>query len=152
MTAPVLPNTDLVAMAWLASLPGFSAAMVGTTLPKPVNGIYSWAATGFVLASTVGGSPHHEYALRRPVVQVEGWWVQPGSNKPAWGQANGLCESIVAATYNEQLVRAPLAMRTGVAGARVIRANALTEPRRKPGDQGDAAVYWFDLALDWTTR
>ena len=64
MSAPVLrANTDLVAQAWLAGVPGLDGAMVASTLPSDVTG---WAVSGFVQVTTVGGSPDAYVPMREP--------------------------------------------------------------------------------------
>src|SRR5207248_7092389 len=55
----LLPDSELVASGWLAAIPGWSSAMVGTTLPRlgPNGPLPDWATTGFVTVVVVGGTP-----------------------------------------------------------------------------------------------
>ena len=90
--------------------------------------------------------------VRRPVCQVECWATTPGSSRPPWGKAAQLAEQIRLATYDRhQFGRALSISYNGVAfaGARVLGAMMLTEPRRVWGDVADYAGTVFDLQLDW---
>lgn len=141
---------DLVAVAWIASIPGLVADGVATSLPSDET---TWAANGFVVVPThVGGTPHSTIPLRRPVLQVECWGTVPGSDKLPWGIPNQLAEQIRAGTYDRTAFSRPLAITAGTVAypaARVLSAKMLTEPRRIWSDQGDYAGYVFDLALQF---
>ena len=149
MTLPT-PTTDLVSVAWVASIPGLTADGVGNVLP-PDDSL--WAHAGYVLVpATVGGSPWSTGPVRRPVCQVECWATTPGSSRPPWGKAAQLAEQIRLATYDRHNFGRPLPIsNNGVAyaGARVLGAMMLTEPRRVWGDVADYAGYVLDLQLDW---
>jgi hypothetical protein len=154
MTTPVAQlhcTTDLVAVAWLRTLPGLVADGVATQLPSDET---TWAANGFVVVPMqVGGTPHSSMPLRRPVVQVECWGTVPGSDKLPWGIANQLAEQIRMGTYDRTTFGRLLTISAnGVTypTARVLSAKMLTEPRRAWHDAGDYAGFIFDLALQWT--
>jgi hypothetical protein len=154
----VNPTSDLVGVAWLRGISGLSAAVVSTTLPRDNT---TWAATGFVTASAIGGSQDLYLPIRRPVYSVDCWAVNPNSGRPPWGQANGLAEFIRA-----HIEAGPRVSNFGRAltfsgdvvykGANVIDAIMRTEPRRGPvggifpaGDEASYARYMFDLELVW---
>lgn len=133
--------------AWLGSIPGLPNA--AADLPSDQA---SWAADGFVTFLAIGGRPHTDQAIRRPVFQVDTWAVSPTSGKPPWGKANQLAELIVAATY------APSAPAWGIRGvdpgssyqqARVMAAEVVSEPRRMRFDEGTYARFSLDLQLTW---
>lgn len=152
---PLLPNDELVATAWIASVPGFTPAMVGTQLPPDVNAdgsVASWIATGYVTVSVVGGSPDPMLPINRPVLQVDCWATVPGSNKPPWNKAAALASAIRYATWDRTRIPRPLV--ATVAGVQyplavVQSAYIVTAPRRLYDDQGDYARYQADVALSW---
>lgn len=141
------PVTDLVVQAWLASLPGLDAGMVGAVLPQDTSG---WAQTGFVQATTVGGTPDQDTGLRPAHVQIDCWAVKPGSSKPPWFRANQLAELIVAACVDGTGQQATLTLGPSYDPARVLTVRPLGEPRRAPGDDGGFARYLFDIAVTWS--
>lgn len=142
--------TDLVAVAWIRSIPGLVADGVATQLPTDET---TWAQNGFVVVPTsVGGTPHTTAPLRRPVCQVECWGTVPGSDKLPWGIPNQLAEQIRAGTYDRRNYGRLLEIAAGPVTyppARVISARMLTEPRRIWSDVGDYAGFQFDLAFQW---
>jgi hypothetical protein len=151
VTTPTLhAANDLVAVAWLASLPYLTADGVATQLPSDES---SWAANGFVVVPvSVGGSPHDTIPIRRPVVQCECWGTVPGSDKLPWGIPNQLAEQIRRGTYDRQNFGRPLTISAGPVAypsARVLSAKMMTEPHRVWSDAGDYAGYLFDLMLQW---
>lgn len=150
MTVLQHATTDLVAVAWLASLPGFSAAMVGSILPRPdADGIVPWAQTGFVQATIVGGSPDLYVPLASPVIQVDCWATQSNSDLPPYAKAASLAESIRWACLDEANFQGAISVRSGYAQARVKSAYLLTEPRRVYGDEADFGRFLLNLTLNW---
>lgn len=151
MTAPVLyATTELVAQAWIASIPGFPAG-VGQQLPSDDS---TWSQQGYVTVAVVGGSPDVDVPVKKPVIQVDCWATNPGSNKPPWGQANNLAEQIRAACYDVTAFGREL--RPQINGviyptAKALAAYVLTEPRRIYDDAGDYARFQFDLQIHWVT-
>ena len=145
-------ETDLVAVFWLRSIIGLAADVVATQLPSDET---KWAANGAVtVPMVVGGTPHSNMALRRPVVQVEAWGTVPGSDKLPWGIPSQLCEQIRAGTYDRVNFGRILWVTAGPVSyppVRVKSAKMLTEPRRVWSDTGDFAGKQFDLALQWTS-
>jgi hypothetical protein len=143
--------TDLVAVAWIRSIPGLTADGVATQLPDDEE---SWAENGFIVVpATVGGTPHDSIPLRRPVCQVEAWGTVPGSTRLPWGIPNQLIEQVRAGTYDRRHFGRPLAITAGgvtYPTATVKGATALTEPRRIWSDIGDYAGFAMDVRLDWT--
>jgi hypothetical protein len=150
MTLTLHTPNDLVAVAWIATIPGLTADGVATQLPSDET---TWAAHGFVVVPlSVGGSPHSYVPVRQPVMQVECWATVPDSDKLPWWKANQLAEQIRFATYDRVTFGRALSISAGTVaypGAAVKSAQMMTEPRRIWSDQGDYAGYTFDLRLNW---
>lgn len=150
MAQLLLPTAELVAQAWISSIPDM-AAQVGEQLPADNT---TWAATGFVAVAVVGGSPDIDVAIKKPVLQVDCWAAVPGSNKPPWQIAAILAEQIRAACYDRSLAHFGRPLPISVGGTVYPSANCLsvyvlTEPHRIYGDLADNAGYSFDIALAW---
>lgn len=150
MTITLHTPNDMVAVEWIATIPGLTADGVATQLPSDET---TWAAHGFVVVPvTVGGTPHMYAPIRRVVVQVECWATVPGSDRLPWWKANQLAEQIRAGTYDRYTFGRALAIQAGgvtYPGASAKSVQMLTEPRRIWSDVGDYAGYTFDLRLDW---
>jgi len=146
MPQPYQPNVELLMVAWLRSLPGIPPDGVATSLPGDPA---AWAALGFVQVTSVGGSPAVHTPLRNPVVQLDCWANNPNSQKPPWGKASALMETIVAACYanNQQRV---LTMPEGFSNARLLAVYPLIEPRRVLGDEASFARLSVDLSVTWS--
>lgn len=141
------PNSELVAQAWLATIPGIASGMVSTNLPRDNS---TWAASGFVqVVGIVGGTPDPNGGRRNPVASLDLWANTGGSVLPPWGKASRLGELIMAACFDEGAGHVPLNLGTKYAPARVMSATALTEPRRIPGDKSGYARYQMDVQLSW---
>lgn len=144
MSAVLRATTELVAVAWLSDL--FDIPMVATTLPKDQA---SWSTNGFVIVSTVGGSPDPYMPVRNPVVQIDCWAVNPTKANPPWGKANNLAETVQAAFYDTAATPRDLVLPTGFPGARVLSAWTLTEARRVTDDQASYARYSMTAQFTW---
>ena len=138
-------NSELVAAGFIQSVLGQSGG-VGAKLPGDLK---SWASTGFVQISVVGGSPNVYAPLRRPVIDVRAKWVAPASKQPPWYQANDLAERILAGCYAAYQSPVEAIMPSGFESAFVQSAYALTEARRMGGDDSNIATFQFDLQLNW---
>jgi len=154
---PLYPTDELVAVAWLATVPGLSLAMVGTALPPDVDPDGSpaaWLRTGYVTVSVAGGNPDPLLPVQRPVMQVDCWAVVPGSNKPPWNMAAAIAQTIVRATWDRYRIPRPLPISVGgvtYPTAVVQGAYVATTFRRLYDDQADYARLQGDLALSWMT-
>lgn len=150
MTTLQHATVDLVVTAWLATIPGITAAMVGTTLPQPAaDGTVSWASSGFVQTTTVGGSPGIHVPLSSPVLQIDCWATQSNSDLPPRAKANALAMAVWWACELNTGTEQVLTLRSGYAGARVMSAYLLGEPRPIFGDPSDYARYTANLAMNW---
>lgn len=160
-TLPLLATSELVAIAWIGSIPALAALggtqLVATTLPAdvtPGGKPAPWVKTGFVTVSVVGGSPDIYLPVKKPVIQVDTWATDPGSNKPPWWMANVLAETIRYATLQRAGINRSLSLganRVSYPGAVVTSAYFLTEFRRMYSDAADYAQYSADLQLCWQT-
>ena len=149
MSLPNRPNTDLVTLAWLASIPGLSSDMCATTLPDPS----AWSEDGFAVVTGGVGGAMLDVPAQAPVVQIDCYAVDTGSNKPPWGIANRLAEHIRAETFQRDRAVRDLEISAGPVTyppARVAGVRLVTEPRRMYGDPADWAHVQFDLQLLWT--
>ena len=156
-TTPALLNSELVAVAWIGSIDGLTTQMVATQLPAPTtpDGQNApWIRTGFVTVAVVGGRVGALLPVNAPVMQVDCYAAQPGSNKPPWFKANQLAMTIQRATWDRARISRLLTITAGgvtYPDGTVQTAYVATPPRRIYGDAGDYARYQMDLALQWIT-
>lgn len=144
----LLPNNELVAVAWLKSKVAALGSAVATELPADVG---SWSDTGFTVVSTTGGSPNIYLPVREPVLTLDFYAVSVNSGRPPWNRASQLGEATYAALVDHGSIPAVLAMPTNYAPARVLTAMARTEPRRIRGDDASYARFSMDMEIWWTT-
>lgn len=146
MTVTLYPNTDLVAVEWLRGVANVDSSSVGTSLPTDNS---SWAASGFLEVSTVGGTPNRDLPLAQPVVRIDAWASNASSKRPPWGKANNLIEAVRAATYDEATIQRALDLPQGYPTTRVLSAYLVSEPRRIEDDPSAYARYTADMQLYW---
>ncbi len=150
----VRPNSELVAVQWVLSLPGFPANKCATTLPDVATWQGVGAGDGFVTLRVVGGSPDPYSPIRYPVLQLDGWAANPNSQgQPLWGKAFDLLEIVKAATECDSPDRAKVLNLPGqYDDAEVRDTSALTEARRFPiPDPTGWARTTMDMAMVWTS-
>lgn len=154
---PLVPSDDLVAAAWIATIPHFTTAMTGTRLPPDIDESgqpAAWLATGFVTVAVAGGTPHSLLPVHRPVMDVRCYAAVPGSNLPPWEAAKALGQAITKATWdrvtiNRQII--PASEGVTYPAAFVQGAYMATHFRPVYDDAADYAVVQGDLALEWVT-
>lgn len=149
-------NSELVAVAWLASLAEIANnGQVATTLPEDRK---SWVDSRFlVVGPAVGGDPEVYVPHRRPIFQLESFAVRYGqptaseetSMKPDWAAANDLLEIVVDAAYFNENLGEPLTLRTGYRQARVTGVVPMTEPRKMSETASGEANYQMDIMIQW---
>ncbi|HEX8106106.1 MAG TPA: hypothetical protein VF516_00195 [Kofleriaceae bacterium] len=156
MTTPLLPrlaNNELVALAWIRDIVSVYNVALGTTLqgPDPDTQVLSWGDTGFVTASTVGGTPNGTVPLREPVMEILCHATNPGKSRPPWGRANAIAETIIEAarSINWGDTQRPVTLPTGYPAVRVGDGSALTEPERRRSDEANYAIFGFTLSVSW---
>lgn len=140
------PSTELVAAAWLRSLPDITDAMVASTLPKDHT---TWEATGFLTVTPAGGTPHPDVPVRAPLVQVDAYATRVGSQRPPHGEAAALLEVVIASCWDEGDKATDLTIKTGYHRARVLGVSCAREPQRLYGDEQGLAKYSTDLQFHW---
>lgn len=149
---PKLPTAELVAVAYAKralALAGLTAPVV-TTLPD----VASWSATGAVQVDGIVGSTGRENDLRDAVVAFSGWGARPGSDKPPWGQANGLLEALRAGAFadladGQEMELEPAGVYSPVLLQAVTTQGVQGEPRRVPDPDTSRAHYVLELRLIW---
>ncbi|RPE39745.1 hypothetical protein EDD90_2762 [Streptomyces sp. Ag109_O5-1] len=157
MTLPLYPTDEMVAAAWIGTIPDLSRDMTGEVLPPDVGAdgtVAPWVGTGFVTVTLVGGNPDDSLPVQRPVVQVDVWTTDPGSNKPPWRMAHAIATAIVRATWDRNnIARALPITENGVTypPAAVKNAYVTSAFRRMYDDASDYAHLQGDLALEWVT-
>jgi hypothetical protein len=147
MSAPLLPNTELVARAWLLAAVTGLTGKVATTLPDP-----PWTDNEFVQIMSVGGTPDPELARFNPAVTVNCYAMVPGSTKPPWGRAAQLAMRIWQATLPVRYSPDPaveLDLPDGYGRAIVQSVSAVSDVRRLPSDPSQYAVYNLDILFSW---
>ncbi len=152
-----LLDSALVAKTWIASIPT-GAAGVAMSLPED----YSlWGSDGFiVIESVLGNTGTPGSRLRVPAISVGVYACNPETvgtgikPRAPWKIASNISEIIVRYTdlyFNPEYEPAPLAV-SGYEPVLIKNAYMLSDPRRIPGDEGNMAVYRFDIALAWTSN
>lgn len=151
MTTLQHATDELVAAAWLATIPGITADMVGMQLPRPAaDGTVSWAATGFVqITPGVGGTSGMYVPLESPIAQIDCWATQSNSDLPPLAKASALAQAVSWAAVQNAGIETVLSLRDGYAGARVMSTYVLGRPRPLYGDPSDYARYTMNLAMNW---
>lgn len=144
---PWRPNAEMALIAWLKSLPTIPTGKVATTLPSDAA---TWKTTGFVVVTSVGGSPDPDVALRNPVLSIGAWAVNPGSEKTPWNQAFALAEAAFQGFYEAgafpfQATFTPL----DYSPAKIMAGYPLTEPLKMPGSESQYAHVAFDATIGW---
>lgn len=152
-------NSELVARAWLRTVPGLPVNQIGTTLPQDNS---TWASSGYVqIISTSPLARSSKYfRYRAPVLTAHCWATNPNAQTPPWGKACDLAECI----YDALLVEGNgiEGLDLGVTGAplvRVLQAWPLGEVKRIPWgfpsgqgsfvDPANTAHYTLDFQIAW---
>lgn len=149
MAVAIVATSELVALSWLATLPGVNTSMVGALLPSDTS---TWAATGFLTASIAGGTPDLDLPIRRPLIQIDAWWApNTVSGRPQWGKCDQLmgkvvagCHGVISGTKELNCVAGPSTI-----PARLFSAWAAMEPQRLYSDDASMAHLRMDVRLDW---
>ena len=152
MPGELLPTGEMVAVAWLKANVPYLDGLVSTRLPNDVEG---WKDKGFSVVNAIGGSIM-DNGVRHSVVSILCYGVKTESGKAPWNRVGQLPEQIREATDPTGVKYATTRAKwyltnLGAAykNAKVLRSAMLSEPRRRPEDDGDYAVLVFDLELWW---
>jgi hypothetical protein len=158
-TAPGHPTSELVACAWISSIPGsnITTSMVATQTPDPVKWPVVNGISQFITVMALGGTPKPlgmQAPLAMPVMEVRCWATRLDSDKPPWFASAEMCEIIRIGMYQRSLgvFGRALTVQSGSAvynPANVIEIVMHTEPRRIYADPRSWAVYQFDMGMTW---
>lgn len=148
MAVTLRPTAELVAQAWLATIPGITSSMVATVLPAKSP---SWATTGFLVAATAGGNSEMYVPVHRSLVQVDAVCFTADSARPPWGRVDQLAQTVADACYGDTGDGAQLTLTAGpsTGAARLLGAWLATEPQRLYGDDASLARKRLDVMLAW---
>lgn len=157
MTLPLVlaPNAELVAVAYLRGILTPYGVGVGTTLPGPseATGVLSWGgpAGGFITVGSITGSVNSDVPVRTSMVSLDAYATRPGGNKPPWGHAFAIAETVIRAVYDTATheTQLPVTLPAGYPAARVSGFVALGEPSRRLSDPANYARVGFDVAISW---
>jgi len=125
--------------------------MVATSLPTDTSG---WGSTGFIVVTVAGGTPAVDLPIRRPLIQMSCWAVNPGSQRPPWGKADQLAQVVIDACYASTGKTRDVTWTQGgqAVTARVLGAVAVSEPTRLYSDDASYAHVRVDVRLDWADK
>jgi len=150
------PTSELVAIAWLANIPGLPVGGMATSIPKQED----WPVgddniSRFVSVRVVGGSPLRAQApVANPVLEFSTWACRLESNKPPWHAAAQMAEIIRVASYERAYGVYGVALHMNPGGRQYANASVMgvtlhTEPRRMYADPRNYAHYQFDASMTW---
>jgi hypothetical protein len=140
-----LPNSEIVAVAWLKSAVSFLENRVATALPTGDE----WSGKTFVTVAVVGGTPDNYVGWRRPVVSLDFWAASVDSGRPLWNLAAQAAEQTREAILDHGTVGRPVALPAAYSPARVESMVMRTEPTRVRGDVANYAHYTMDVEFMW---
>jgi hypothetical protein len=148
MAVTLRPTAELVAQAWLATIPGITSSMVATVLPSKSTG---WASTGFVVVAAAGGNSEVYVPVHRSLVQVDAVCFAADSQRPPWGRVDQLAQIIADACYGDTSDGAQLTLTAGPSTGRAALLGAWlsSEPQRLYGDDASLARKRLDVMLAW---
>jgi len=139
-------NTTLVTLAWLKTLDGVTADMVGPTRPQ----VEKWAATGFIsIGPSFPGVSELYVPFRRPIVQIDFWAVTLNSKTPNPALAKELGEIVMNGVYRDLYGAPPITLPAGHAPAYVTTIYPVSEIREVPEPQSNFAHYAVDMHVGW---
>lgn len=140
----MLPNSEIVVVAWLKANVPYLGGRVATALPTTEN-----AEQGFVTVAVVGGTPENYVGWRLPVVSIDCWAMNPDSGRPLWNLAAQAAEQIRGAVLEHGTVGRPVELLPAYRPARVESAMLRTEPQRVRGDAANWAHFTMDVEFRW---
>lgn len=141
------PNSELVTIGWIKTIPNVPSGQVATTVPAVDN--QGFRDNGFIQVTAVGGVPNQDTFMQNATMQIDVYAFNADSNKVPWGKAYHL-----AMLIKEGLKEAARVIETPVQyhDAYVHEVRVLVDPRRIMGDESSFARYSFDVQVHWTVR
>lgn len=146
-----MPNhatAEGVAVAWATGLALVPA--VATTLPE----LSSWpifsgsTVRGFVTLGVVGSRPRGT-KLRESVISFDTWAAVLNSDRPQWGAANNMAETLWSETTRHEFVPVRVQQHAAYFPAYVHSVHGIQEPRRVPDPDESRAHFVTEIALLW---
>jgi hypothetical protein len=148
MAVTLRPTAELVAQAWLATIPGITSGMVATVLPAKSP---AWESTGFYVVTTAGGNSEMDVPVHRSLVQVDAVAFKADSARPPWGRVDQLAQAVADACYGSTAGNRRLTLAAGpsTGAAALFSAWLSSEPQRLLGDDASLARKRLDVMLAW---
>jgi hypothetical protein len=145
------PNSELVVCAWMNSIAELTrpSNFCATQLPEDNS---TWGSSGFTTVTVVGGRRDMDLHAGRPVVKLDIWATQPSGQRPLWGAAFNMAESIIKASEDEPNIRRLLTLTShgkSYGTARVMETYTLGEPMRVDNDPSAYAHVVMDMRFHW---
>lgn len=148
MAVALRATAELVAQAWLATIPGITSSMVATTLPAKSS---TWAATGFYVVATAGGDSGMYVPTHRSLIQVDAVAYATDSQRPPWGRVDQYAQRVADACYGATSKAAQLSLAAGPSTGTAVLLGAwvASEAQRLYGDDAALAKKRLDVMLAW---
>jgi hypothetical protein len=153
VTAQLLPNNEMVLTAWLKDAVPYLEGNVATSLPKERD---SWRDIGFVVVNCIGGGADNYNGVRMPVFSLHYYGFDAEGGRPPWNKSAQLAEQVREAVVPTgvplSVTRSSYhvtAMPSSYKDAKVLNVLLTNEPRRRPGDTGDFAIYQNEIEMHW---
>lgn len=155
---PTYPDAEMVAAAWIRSIPGIVVDAVDVQFPWDVN--VPPAVNGYVQVSSAGGVPDQNVPLFHTTVQVDCWVLAPSEDRIFRLRASALAKQIQYATWDrlkaERGVEVIEQLSDGTfityPNAHVYTAVCLTDAHPLiTAENPSYEAYSFDMMFTWTT-
>ena len=150
------PDSELVMIGWLSSIPNFTADFVDHELPWDLNVPVN---NGYVQVTPIGGTPSQDVPLFRSVAQVDCWVNSPSEDRAFRLYAKDLAMQIKMACYDRvHGPRAVIPVEQGPEGlevtyppCRVYDVYCMTDGHAIQSKDNPIFEGWsIDLAITWT--
>ena len=150
-----IPDDEVVAIAWIETIPGLALDGVSTELPEDID---INPRLGYVQVTQVGGGMGSDFPIHTAVVQCDCYVVNPDNDRVHYLTTRRLAEKIRDACYHRLSVQralhphaiGPDSMNIEYPLAKVFSAYAPTYPHRiasPPDDQ--YAGHSVDITITW---
>lgn len=142
MTTLFACTDELVAIAWLKTVPELSNVPVATTLAAQANWGNSPTFLQVFSSSLTAPSAYFPSHVSRILVSC---WAKP----KRWADAADLSQLVRAATYSQDSAREVAMHVQGYSTAAVLSVQTLSEPVRVTGDTNQLARYDITIGMEW---
>lgn len=154
----VYPDAEIVAAAWIMSIPGIEIDLADWRLPWDLN---TPVINGYAQLTVVGGVPKQDVPYYETVMQIDCWVESPSEDRIFRMQASALAKQIQYATYDRKHVKRGVTPQPYLwngqtityANAHVSDVYCLQEPHRivSPDNQLYEG-YSFDAMFTWAAN